>query len=275
MRSLLAAVCALLLALTPALAEQFQGRALILTDGRSNAQPAPLIIVLHGFTGTAKAMQRKTDFDTLARRDGSVVAYPNGQARRWNDGAIAREGPDDVAYLSALIAALIADGRADPRRVFITGHSNGGGMALRMACARPDLIAGISVVAMNAARTQPCPSAKPVPAFFIHGMQDPIVRAAGSAPTGRHGGYLSGAATLDIWSKRNRCTGQAITLRPQPPSSTTYTKYRGCAARLFHLDIADHGHEWPGAGPRARAIQGPATTQVDAADVSWQFFMSL
>lgn len=274
MRLLLAAVTALLLAHSPALADNFQGRTLILTDGRSSADPAPLIIVLHGFTATAKSMQRKTRFDALARRDGAIVAYPSGRLTRWNDGAITRDGVDDVAYISALIAALVGDGRADPRRVFIAGHSNGGGMALRIACDRPDLIAGISVVSMNAARMMPCAGAIPLPAFFMHGMRDPVVPAEGSAPKGRHGGYLSMAQTLARWAKRNHCAPHPDTSRPQQSTQTIYAKYRGCAARLYHLIIADHGHEWPGAGRRAPLIQGPATTQIDATDISWQFFMS-
>lgn len=275
MRIMLAAAAVLLLAVCPVRADTFQTRDLILVDGRSTAEPAPLVIVLHGFTGTPGSMQRKTRFDTLARRDGAVVVYPSGVLRRWNDGAVQRDGPDDVAYLSALISTLVAQGRADPARVFIAGHSNGGGMALRMACARPDLIAGISVVSMNAARTVPCAGAAPLPAFFIHGIQDPVVPATGSAPRGRHGGYLSASATLEKWAARNRCTRTPEVDRPQPPSQTTYTKYRGCAARLYHLNIAGHGHEWPGAGARATVIQGPATTTIDATDISWQFFNSL
>ncbi|WP_298862745.1 hypothetical protein [uncultured Sulfitobacter sp.] len=64
MRILLAAVIALLPVFTlPANA----GAALILTDGRGDVAPAPLIVVLHGFTGSGPAMQRKTGFDALAR----------------------------------------------------------------------------------------------------------------------------------------------------------------------------------------------------------------
>ena len=58
---------------------------LILTDGRSDSAPAPLIIVLHGFTGSGRAMQRKTGFDALARAHGFSVAYPSGPHRRWDD----------------------------------------------------------------------------------------------------------------------------------------------------------------------------------------------
>ena len=63
MHILLAAVIALLSVFAlPARAEA----RLILTDGRSDSAPARLIIVLHGFTGSGRAMQRKTGFDALA-----------------------------------------------------------------------------------------------------------------------------------------------------------------------------------------------------------------
>ncbi len=37
-------------------------------------------------------------------------------------------------------------GLADPKRVYVTGFSNGAGMAYKMACEKPDKVAAIGVV---------------------------------------------------------------------------------------------------------------------------------
>ena len=255
-----------------AAADSFQGRAVIVTDGRKDAGPAPLVLVLHGFLGSGAAMQRKTRFDALARRDGFVVAYPDGTARRWN---LRAQGVDDVAYLTALIDALVADGRADPARIYLAGHSNGGAMALRMACAQPALLRGIAVVAMNAPTVPDCTDAPPLAALFIHGTHDPVVPAAG-LPSGRgHGALASVTDTLARWSVRNRCTGPVqsrVFDQIAGPETAEIIRYTGCKAPLSHIRLNGQGHEWPGAGPRARWFQGPASFELDAAAAAWRFF---
>ncbi len=263
----------LLLAGGAAQAERFAERPLILTDGRSDGTPAPLVVVLHGFTATGAGIRRRSGFDAVAAREGILVAYPGGIARRWNAGT--GDGPDDVAYLTALIDALVAQGRADPAQIYLAGHSNGGAMALRMACARPDLLTGIAVVAMTAPRDGMCADAPPLPALFIHGNVDPIVPPEGLPASRGHGGFLSVTKTLGLWATRNRCTG---TRAPRVfdqiagPQTARITAYTGCAAALRSVTLTGHGHEWPGAGPRARLIQGPASQELDAAPEIWRFF---
>ena len=267
MRSLLAAVVALLLAVSPAFA-----RDPMITDGRNTSDPAPLVIILHGFTSSGASMRRRTNFDAVAKQHGFVVAYPSGPRRRCDDRSATSA---DVASLTALITTLIAQGVADPAHIYLAGHSNGGAIALRMACARPDLVSAIAVVAMNAPSKPHCDMPQPMPTIFIHGTDDPIVPPAGLTAKGRIGGIASVTQTLTRWSTRNRCTG------PFPPrvfnqtggtTTATFTRYANCAKPLLHISLSGHGHEWPGAGPRARWIQGPASFELDAADAIWKFF---
>ena len=269
MRTLLAAVIALLPVFTlPASAEA----APIFTDGRSHSTPAPLIILLHGFTGTGRAMQRKTGFDALARAHGFSVAYPSGPNRRWDDSSPAST---DVTTLTNLITTQIAEGRADPSRIYLVGHSNGGAMALRMTCARPDLIRAVAVVAMNAPRRPYCKGGRPMPALFIHGSLDPIVPPEGLPQRRHYGGLLSTEETFAQWAHRNHCGPPAPIQRfNQTGGETTadFTQYTNCTAPLLHITLRGHGHEWPGAGPRATWIQGPASRELDAAAAIWQFF---
>ena len=260
-------------------AETLAGRSVEITDGRSDtANPAPLIIAMHGFIGTSTSMRKKNRFDVLALKHGLVVAYPNGVRRRWNDGRSSRNRIDDVGYLSTLVSMLVADGRADADRIYFAGHSNGGGMAMRMACDRSDLVKGIAVIATKVPSAYKCKQGDAVPAIFFHGTEDPVAPHAGRPEDSRLGGTLSAVATLELWSARNKCRGLRRTQnvdRRNDGTSAEIRQYARCKAPLTYVLISGHGHAWPGAGPRLPRLQGPATKEVDAAALSWQFFKSL
>ena len=258
-------------------ADTFEGRDFILVDGRADkSRPAALVVAMHGFLGTAQSMQQKTTFDAVANRHGFVVVYPSGVRRRWNDGRSARNRTDDVGFLSDLISDLVRRGIADADRVFLAGHSNGGGMAMRMACDRPDLVSGIAVAATKVLTNYSCEDGDPVPAIFFHGTLDPI-----SPDGGRSGGLgdaLSSEASLSVWKARNRCTGPVRTQtfdRVDDDTSIRSATYTNCRAKLRHILIEGHGHGWPDPRSRATRLQGPATKEVDAAASSWRFFSQL
>lgn len=257
-------------------AERFLGRALEITDARRDTnQPAPVVVTMHGFLGNGANMRKKTGLDGVARRHGFIAVYPNGRARRWNDGRSPSARVDDVGYLTKLIAALIADGRADPARIYLAGHSNGGGMAMRMACARPDLVAGIAVVATKVALNFQCRDGAPVPAIVFHGTQDPISPHGGRAADSRLGGALSSAQSIKLWAARNRCRGapsrQTID-KKQDGTSVDLFRYRGCAAPFTYVELVGHGHDWPSTRGRASRLQGAASKEIDATALMWQFF---
>ena len=273
---LTAIVFVLLLSTSSSIAETFKGRTVLVTDGRRDkAQAAPVVVVMHGFLGSSAQIRRTTGFDTLAKKRGFVVVYPSGLRRRWNDGRNSNNATDDVAYLSALIATLVADGRADPRRVFWAGHSNGGGMAMRMACDRPDLSAGIAVIATKVPAAFQCATGAPVPAIFFHGTRDPIAPHAGRLASSRLGETLSAKNSLKLWQGRNKCSGatRARTInRVDDGTEAKIINYTRCRAALTHVEIQGHGHGWPSRSGRATRLQGPATKELSATQLSWRFF---
>src|SRR5579872_1915236 len=102
---------------------------------------SPLLFVLHGGGGDGPLIRQNTgfEFDMLADANGFVVAYPDGVARGWNtcrkrvNTDASRLHIDDVSFIDAIIAQEAAKHGIDRRRVFATGHSFGGQMALRLA----------------------------------------------------------------------------------------------------------------------------------------------
>lgn len=271
---------ALMLSTLPAMAQE-----IALPPG--DAARAPLVLVLHGGGGTGADLRRRSGFDALAAAAGVVAVYPDAPGRVWNDGRDPSNGRDDVARLLALVDDLAARGIGDARRLYVIGHSNGGGMAMRLACEAPERLSGIAIVATKTLVAAPCAhSDTPVPALFVHGTADPIAphdgrRVASSDRrvarlAARIGEALSAAETLALWSRRNRCTGERITASdPDPGDGITLGlhDFTGCAAPLRWIEMLGAGHGWPGATQRPRLLRAePEVRDINAGAAALAFW---
>ena len=177
----------------------------------------PLVVLLHGLGATAASQDAYFKMSALAEERGFLLALPDGTVnarglRFWNaTDACCGFGAtvDDVAYLTAVIHDVQARFPVDPKRIFLVGHSNGGFMALRLACERSELIAGIVSVA-GAAWSNPakCRAKTPVSVLQVHGTLDATIKYAG--------GKLMKAtqpgaeATISQWAAKNTCSGKRL-----------------------------------------------------------------
>jgi polyhydroxybutyrate depolymerase len=228
------------------------------------AAGTPVVLVLHGAGGTGPALRRRSGFDRWAAERGVVAIYPSAPDRRWNDGRRPEDPRDDVAALLALVHRAVGEAP-----LFVLGHSNGGGMAMRLACAVPGRIAGIAVAATKTLVGAPCahPDA-PVPALFVHGTADVIAPHAGrrrddpnpvlARRAARFGETLSAADTLALWSRRNGCAAPPRVAASDPVPgdgvSLRVHDYPDCRAPLRWIEVVGGGHSWPGVPP-SRALQ--------------------
>ena len=114
---------------------------------------APLVVVFHGQNGCIENVQSRSDLDVIAAPAGVAVLWLSGRplpTRSWNTNGSCCEpasdnGVQDMPYVEAAIEAAVATG-LQPRRTLSAGVSNGGGMAISVACRRPDLFdAAVSV----------------------------------------------------------------------------------------------------------------------------------
>lgn len=239
------------------------------------SRPA-LVLVLHGWQGSSAEIERRTRFrfDRLADRDGFVVAYPDALGGQWHSGHAGETATsDDVGFLSALIDALTTTYRVDPKRIYITGFSNGASMTYRLACERPGRIAAIAPVSGGLAESlmRDCAarSQRPIPLMLIHGTADPVVRF--------DSGELEG--NLAYWIRRNGCALRpGVTHLPDAdPRDGTRTRiehYSGCKedADVTLYAVEGGGHHWPGGDEPFRLEDRGATARdFDAADAIWSF----
>jgi len=228
-------------------------------DDRSAGERLPLLIVLHGYGDSGQGMADGLQLAAFARRHRAVVVAPNGTPDRrgrlfWNAGGgccdLDRSGIDDVARLTALIDRWRARPDVDPRRVYVVGHSNGGFMAHRLACAIADRLTAVASTggAGPTASTQ-CQPAAPIAVLEVHGDADRIVRYGGGRifdqPTSEP--YPSAAATLDGWARRLGCAGGATSeLAGAPPELPALRVERRAPCRrgraeLWTIPGAGHG----------------------------------
>src|SRR3546814_445517 len=138
----------------------------------------------------------------------------------------------------------------DPKRVYLTGMSNGGFMVERLACARPDLIAGAAIVAATLRKSQStaCGSAPVVPMAIMLGSRDSRINLEANIGLG----LLTGQQAFARYVALGGCD-PAQTITSQMPDTesdgtvTTLQEAGGCApgggARYYAIDGG--GHTWP------------------------------
>lgn len=228
------------------------------------AKPAPLVILLHGFGASGFVQELVFRLEPESDKRGFLYAHPDGTVdmdakRFWNaTDACCDFGNtmvDDVTYLTNLVKEISEHHAVDPKRVFFTGHSNGGFMSHRLACDKPDLIAAVASLAgstfLDPAK---CSAAQPVSVLQIHGTKDDSVLYDGEAINGV--GYPSAAETVAIWAGKNGCNAIAEMATPididaqLAGNETLVTRHANCksggAAELWTIQEGSH---IPGLGP--------------------------
>jgi polyhydroxybutyrate depolymerase len=229
--------------------------------------PLPLVVAFHGAGGTGDGFARESGLSRSADRHGFAVVYPNAGSSRHSWSLKRAAVPDDVARLRALLGPVVARACADPRRLYATGVSNGGGFAARVACEMSDTFAAVVPVAGGYRSLDPCPGGTRTSLMEIHGSADQIVPYRGRAPdrAGDVRTYVTG------WARRDGCDAQPR--ETHPARFVTWVTYVGCddgyAVEHVRLEGTDHG--WPGARP-PWPRHHPAG--VLAREIVWRFFES-
>jgi polyhydroxybutyrate depolymerase len=260
-------------------------------------RPAPLVIVLHGGTQTGADMMTRTSWPQVAREQHFGVVFPDGLNRSWADLRpetrralfMPPKGTDDVAFIAQLIEKFVRDGSTDPKRVYVTGVSNGGAMTMTMVCARAELFAAAASVIFNLGdyATNACHPSRPVPMLMMNGTADPIIPYEGGRGSSRFAasGYWSTQQTLGLWRQINGCAPEDADTTDlddrDPDDQSTVTRItshcpRGHDVVLYRIN--DGGHRMPGRIPDARFprmvtyMLGPQNHDIDGAEVIWDFF---
>ena len=195
-----------------------------------NYNPFKAYPVIIGFGGWQHNAGRTRSYEQLERAAGdrAIVVYPQGMDNAWGGAPYARTSmKSDIRFVRAVVANLGAMHKIDKKRVYAAGLSNGGGLALALACHAPDLVAGVAGVSgayYNPTVTNCAPGK--VDTLIMHADNDDTVHYNGGT---RHGApYRSVPDVYKSFSQRN-----------------------GTAARTELHTVPGGGHTWfPGATNR-------------------------
>jgi poly(3-hydroxybutyrate) depolymerase len=142
---------------------------------------------LHGLYSNPQQIIRYPGLTDLAEKYGYLVVAPMGYNTRGWYGARAlvrgrEDDPKNLAELSEqdvmnVLALVRREYTVDPDRIYLTGHSMGGGGTWHLAVKYPDLWAALAPIAP--APVVPATSAekiKHLPVILVQGDNDPLVR---------------------------------------------------------------------------------------------------
>lgn len=216
----------------------------------------PLVVALHGYGANGFVQASYFGLTKLVSENEILLLAPDGtlddsNRQFWNADPMCCDfdgkHPDDVGYIGKLIEDVSAAYPVDKKRVYLIGHSNGGFMAYRMACDRPDLVTAIAGLA-GAASSVPssCMPSRSVNVLHIHGTADEAVPYA-------PGGLGVGAeASVAQWTGHDGCDatltpGARLDIETIPGSETqtlTASCPPGVAVELWKIEGATHIPNW-------------------------------
>ncbi|HEU4698853.1 MAG TPA: PHB depolymerase family esterase [Gemmatimonadales bacterium] len=260
--------------------------------GSGATAPVPLVCMLHGAGATAELALRNTGWAALADTERFIALFPEGTPRHadrpptfrlnpqtWNDGSgrghVARRGIDDVGFVAALLDAVGRTLPVDPARVYVTGFSNGAGLAYRVGAELAGRVAAVAAVAGHCWLESPRP-ARPVPLLAIYGAQDPLNPPAGgeiATPWGHAEYHPPVARSVERWAAGIGCVADPVVV--QDAADVRLVAWPRCpgGAEVLLCMVGDMGHVWPG-GQRLlpERLIGPASRRLDGTRFIWDFF---
>lgn len=250
---------------------------------------APLVVALHGALGSGAQFEKTSDLDGLATSNTFLVAYPDGvgrladgsgEARTWNAGGCcgpaATRRVDDVAFLRAVVKDVTSAYSVDPNRIYAAGHSNGGMMALRLACEASDLFAAVGVQSA-VLQVATCAPRIPVSLLQIHGTADQVVPIAGGRGSGIAGVSFpppeQAATTL---AAADSCGTDPVTTTDTINPDLQLATWSGCASStaVEFLTVVGATHGWmghPASSAAAERLAGTPYQKLDSSRAIWSF----
>ena len=156
--------------------------AMVYVPSTSKTQPTPVIFAFHGHGGTMRFSVRKFAFHELWPE--AIVVYPQGlptpgqltdpegKKPGWQAGK-GKQNDRDLKFFDAMLASLKAENQVDAKRIYATGHSNGGGFTYLLWAERGDVFAAMAPIAAGPGRGsgELCPK----PVLHVAGEKDPLV----------------------------------------------------------------------------------------------------
>jgi polyhydroxybutyrate depolymerase len=205
--------------------------------------PVPAVFDFHGYGSSGMGQMGASGFRQQSDEHGFIAVYPDGVGGSWHVngccGQAAAAMLDEVAAVRAILSQLKQQLCIDPRRIYASGVSQGGGMAHHVACLAADVFAAVAPVSSDL-RTEPCEPVQPVSEISFRGTADTLSAYEGGpvGPAGMQYQSIGALPTLARWAEINDCTDTAA---PALELCQTHTQCAdGSEVTLCTLPSAGH-----------------------------------
>jgi polyhydroxybutyrate depolymerase len=212
--------------------------ALVHVPAKRTDAKLPLVFDFHGHGGTAKNAAKTHRIHEVW--PDAVVVYPQGlntpgkltdpEGKRagWQSGP-GDQKDRDLRFFDAVLASMKKDYSIDDKRIYSTGHSNGGAFTYLLWAKRGDVFAAFAPVA--AAAGPYFAEAKPKPLFHAASEKDPLVT------------FAMQDRTLDRVKKLDDCAAKG---EEWAKGCLRYPSKIGAPVVVF---LHDEGHRYPPQAP--------------------------
>ena len=212
--------------------------ALVSAPASAKDRPAPVVFAFHGHGGTMKNAART--FAYHRHWPEAICVYmqglptpgkltdPEGKRPGWQHNR-GEQGDRDLKFFDAVLKSLKAEYKIDDKRIYATGHSNGGRFTYLLWAERGDVFAAVAPSGSPAGGL--FKDLKPKPCLHVAGEKDQLVS------------FASQKRTMDVIRKINGC---GETGKPWDKSGTlTGTEYPSTAGSPLVTLIYPGPHRFP------------------------------
>lgn len=189
--------------------------ALVVAPGAAKTRPSPVVFAFHGHGGSMGNVARTHAFHKHWPE--AICVYPQGlptpgkltdpegKKAGWQH-ARGEQGDRDLAFFDAVLRTVRADYKVDEKRVYVTGHSNGGRFTYLLWAERGDVFAAVAPSASPGLGKGAGMKAKPC--LHVAGGKDQLVPFAVQQRTMTAVRELNGcAAEGEEWAKAGTVVG--------------------------------------------------------------------
>ncbi len=210
--------------------------ALVYLPKTAQSKPTPIVFVFHGHGGNMQNMFKSRGFEKLwpeaiivcpqGLNTPGQLTDPQGKLPGWQK-ATGDSNDRDLHFFDAMLKRLKQDYQVDDKRIYATGHSNGGGFTYLLWATRGDVFAAVAPSAAVGGRVVNL--LKPKPVLHIMGEKDALVKAEWQRAMGNQLLKINGTSTV----------GQVYA-----PYATLYPSQKQTPVVLY---VHPGGHTYPAA----------------------------
>jgi polyhydroxybutyrate depolymerase len=207
--------------------------------------------------------------------------YPGGGQSGGQGRGEEQRGPapaDEIAFLNQMLDQMATQFSVDTARIYVTGLSWGGFMAIKVGCAMADRIAAIAPVGAAMPKTMVCLPTRPVSVVMINGTSDPVVPYGGGTEHNLQLPIVSVEDSAKAWAKIDRCAEKPsqtkLSAHEKGGMETKVETYDGCqqGAQVVSYSVKGGGNTWPGGEQYEVEEQVGKTSQdLSANETIWNF----